>query len=241
MNNPRQGLTLTEILIASALAVVVIAGIGILDVTRTRMQLELEERSGMGSEEPQVALAAIRLGRSAELADRLVILETGIPGVQPTAAGAEGHGKVQLRYVDDGCQTTACLDDATSYHWDEYRWNGQTVEYFRDTQNAANCGTPVQRTRQVAAMTFRFKDEAPVPPGGDPFAPDLSDNDVLEFALRWDNTLSGADHKDHEFRGEAMTRAAPYSNVNAGKTGPGDSGTGLAPDEPAFTPPAPCP
>ncbi|MBI3322040.1 MAG: hypothetical protein HYZ91_07230 [Candidatus Omnitrophica bacterium] len=245
MKHAARGLTLTEVMIASTLAVVVIVIIGVLDMTRFRMQEDLRRHSPVGSEQGQAALAAFTLGKNLERADRINILSTGIAAAAPT--GAVGFGNVQLRRVEcaPAPVTPACLDNPASYHWDEYRRVGGALQYFANTQIPANCASPVILAREVTSLTFRYVNAAGPPPGGDPFAPDPADNNALRYELRWDNGLAGTDHRSRRFLSVVLSRAIAYSNVNAqGIGGPTDSGTGIAPVDsvnPLFAPPAACP
>ena len=247
LHDPRQGVTLTEVLIASALAVIVVIGIGALDVTRTRMEEKLRQDSGVLSERGQVALAALQMSRHLGRADRIRILETGILGVNPTSGGID-HGIIQIRYADvAGCPqpvAPSCLDNAATYHWDQYSLGSGSLVHYEDTlvNGPPNCVGKVL-AQQVGSLTFRYQDVAQTPPGGAPFAPDESDNNIVEYAVRWDNGLTTPDHQDLVFRGEVDPRAIAYSDVNAELTpAEGDSGSGVAPATPAFDPPAaPCP
>lgn len=219
---PRQtcrGLTLTEVLIASALAVVVIMGIGSVDVARLRMEEELKARSGLTTGQGQVALATIQFTKDIATADRLYIMDSGIAGVDP--GGTVDQGKLRIRYSD--CSTPACFDNAASYRWDEYRVQAGKLEKLSDVH--VNCSNVRVLASEVGSLTFRFRDEGPPPPGGgEPFT-GPEDNNALEFSIRW----QGTDSRTHEFHSLAETRAISYSNVeDTDLTGTaGDSGSGV--------------
>ena len=232
MSRTRRGVTLTEVLIASAITVVVILGLSLLDAARLRMGEELKARSGLTSGHAQAAVASFHLARELARADRFFIRDSGLAGVNPGGT-PPNQGKVQLRF-NEACASPgepSCFDTAANYRWDEYRisgghLDGGHLEHFKDTQ--ANCAKKRLLATQVASLTFRFRDEAPAPPGDPPFATP-EDNNALEYSILWDNGLSGPDHRTHELHGLVESRAIAYSDVpgsdlNAAK---GDSGTGV--------------
>src|SRR3989338_6369036 len=93
-----QGVTLTEVLVASALAFLVMVGIGRLDVSHFLIADSIRQRSAQaGLGEQEAALAAIHLSRHLKTADRISLLNSGLPGVQPLPNGADGLANVQLR------------------------------------------------------------------------------------------------------------------------------------------------
>ncbi|MBI3010978.1 MAG: hypothetical protein HYY58_00595 [Candidatus Omnitrophica bacterium] len=209
-------MTLTEVLVATALAALVVIGLGTMDASRGRIQEDLRSRAGAMVAQTLPALSLVELAKSLERADRIVILSPG---------------DIQVRYVYQ-CPTNppnpACFDDANNYRWEELRLRNGNLERLLSTA----CGTPEVLADQITSLTFQYKHEAASPPGGDPFAPDLSDNNAIEYVVTWSDGP-----RTHEFRGEVTSRAIPYSDVNASN---GDSGSGLAPAGVSDPPPA-CP
>lgn len=228
-----QGMTLTEVLVAIALSGLVVVGLGLTDVGRFRMQEAVRRQATTLVSQTQPALASRDIGRSLERADRIVIRDSGIAGVNPRGT-PPGPGKIQMRYPTcPSPATPACLANAANYAWEEYRLNGTTLERLLST----GCATPEVLAVNISGLTFRFKDEVdpapPAPPGGYPFFPDTSQNNVVEYSFLW--SQGG---RMYEFRGKVTSRSIPYAALNA-TLGPslGDSGTGLLP---AGAVPDPC-
>ena len=221
----RRGLTLTEVLVAATLGVVVIMGIGLVDVGRFRMGEDLRQRTGISAGQGDVALAAMHLTKNLERADRINL--TAASGIQIRVPSLQGACAV-------GIPASACFDDPNNFRWDQYRLTAGQVRYYSDT--GAGCGTLRVLTTQVTAMTFAYvNDYAGAPPGGEP---PVQDNNAVSYSLTWDNGLAGPQNRTQIFSGQAVARAVPYSNVNA--AAPGDSGSGLStgglPNPPALCP-----
>lgn len=238
------GFTITELLIASSLGVLVILWIAAIDSARSRMEADFIRRGKTGSEQPATALALMDIAKSIQRADRINILGTGVPGIPPV--GAAGQANVQLRIpvlVADnagagctGCTVVGaappacCFEIAANYRWDQYRVIGTELRRY-----TGGCGSMKVMARQVGALTFMFRHEAQDPPlSAPPVNPAGADNNVLEFAITWDNGLPPPNHHTREFRTEATSREIPYSNVNAagGLSGSGLSTPGIS-DPPA--------
>jgi hypothetical protein len=238
-------MTLTEVLIASSLAVMVVVGLVNFDTTSFRIQQELRDRARLGSTEPLVGLAGRHIARALQQADQLFIRNTGL---------SDGQGDLQVRLPTmtrdtppscTGCigagavPPACCFNDPANYRWDEYRLVGDELRFYADT--APSCDRMTVLARGVSGVAFTYRHEAQDPPGPpppvDPDSP-TADNNVLEYALTWDNGERDDEQRTREFRSEVISRAIPYSHVNAGT---GRSGSGL--DDPtAVSPlPPPCP
>lgn len=230
MSGGERGVTLTEVLIASALTVIVVMGINSLDITRFRIEQDLRQRTGAGSiSQREAALAVLHLSKALEQADRANILNTGIPGQAPFA-GPPGRGNLQVRIPT--CPTApadpTCFDAAANFRWDQYRFDPatQTLRFYSNT--ASGCTSVKTLASQIESLTIRYMDRAPAPPGGDPFGVDPSDNNMVQVTLRW-NDGAAISPRTHEFQSEVAVRGMAYSDVNAEAAGAGDSGSGLAP------------
>ena len=257
--------TLIEILVASAVALVVALGIGTMDVGRLRMENEVRSRTGVTSEQEKVALAALSLSKALERADRINIRNTGINGNLPFNA-PPNRGDIQIRTFEPdtecpaigaGCPIVCtnctgplpppcCFDIPGNYRWDEYKRLGppgapavaNVIWLYRDA--AAGCVRRVL-AGEASQMTVTFQDEAPPPPGGDPLVggPAGSDNNTIAYKIRWDDGAG----RTRDFNGQVTSRAIPYSNIKAAINAQGaNSGWGQAtgavdPSEP----PAACP
>ena len=228
------GMTLTEVLVASALALVVVVGIGRLDVARFQIGEDIRRVSvGRGIGHQETALAALHLSKHFEVADRLLLINSGVPGSPPFAGGPAGFANVQLRIPVCPAvpPTPACYDVATSYRWDQFVRNGAELRYYSNT-DTAGCGNLRVLAREIGSFTLTLMDTATLPPpGGESFDPPAApaDNNVVEYALLWDNGAAPTP-LTHEFRGMVAARSVTYSDLNtncAGPGGPCDSGTSL--------------
>lgn len=250
MKATERGLTLTEVLIASTLALVVVIGIGSVDVARVRIDQAIREEVGLSTPERlRAALAALQVAKQLEGADRAVLATLG---------GVNYYYQFRIPELDTDCPTVTascpvvctgctgptpspcCFDIATNYRWVQYRWDPttETLKFYDNT--VAGCN-PVVLSTQTGDLggfitSFRFEERL-APPGGNPQllsdtmtegGKTLADNNVVHYYLEWRD--SGA----HEeiFEGEITLRGASYSNVNVNcpddSTGlPCDSGTGL--------------
>lgn len=235
MNNHRHGMTLTEVLVASTLALLVVIGIGRVDMTRFYIGEEIRQRSaaaGVGQQE--AALAALHLSKFLERADRVNLINTGQPGVHPFS-GPLDEANIQLRIPQ--CPTAppdaACFADAANYRWSQYARIGNELRFYEDT--VSTCSNMRVLAHQLSSFTIAYLDTAPAPPGGEPLpgppTPNPADNNMLGFTVAWDDGATPTP-LTHAFRGAVAIRAGAYSDVNAdcaGPTGPCDSGTALSP------------
>ena len=218
---PERGMTLTEVLIASALGVVVIIALYAVDNARFRIYEDLRKRSAVGSE-TYAALAALHIAKHLERADRLNIPSSGVLQVRIPACA---------KLADP----VACLNDPTKYQWDQYRLNAAATELDFFINTGAGCGTRTPLAGQITALSFTYKDEVTLrPPGGEPAN---QDNNVVKYALTWANGPPRTG-RTHVFGSEVTSRAIPYSDV--GVTG-NESGCGLLPCGPPIDPPSVCP
>lgn len=217
---PERGVTLTEILVAMALAVIVVAGVSITDATRGRIEQDIRGKAGPRIAQIAPAMAIQRLAKQMAQADRIKILDSGIPG---------GQGRMRIRRVACGEPVgSACFSDSSKFHWDEYRLNGSTLESFTDVTNGG-CGAATVLAGNIVSVTFQFVDGQgafPNPPC-EPFGAGVpQDNNVVGYTLTWsEGSLQ------HQFVGETTSRLIPCSNLSATfdvPTQTGDSGVGLA-------------
>ncbi len=201
-------MTLTEILLASLVAVVVVGGINAVMNSTFRMQQEIRQRA-LVTEQTAAALAMIHIAKRIEAADRIKIL--------PPPRG------VQLRIPP---QDFKQLDDQTVYHWERYARDAVSGElrYFPD----GGCNNAQVLAREITSASFVFRDEGLPAPGGPCFSSGVDCN-LVEYTVRWDNGLVGVDHKTHEFRTEIASRLVAESNVDSRFP---DTGNQLSPTSP---------
>jgi len=113
MKRAAHGVTLLEVMIASAIAAVIAIGLTTIEGMRARTTEEIRRRASLiEPERKNAALAAVHIAKSIETADRF-----NLP---------PGPGVYQLRIPV--CPTTppvpACFDDANNYEWRQYRLTG---------------------------------------------------------------------------------------------------------------------
>ncbi len=192
----RRGMLLTELLVASAVGFVVLLAVSQVDVTRVYFMQEL----GRGARaESEAALALAHITRALQRADRVALLATGIQFRTPQGgAGAD-------------------LDLPASYRWAQYKLVGSQIHFF-DNIGAFGAGPACGVDflfDQISGLTFAHADEAMPPPGGDPFAPALEDNNVLLITVSWDaDPGPGVDTKS--YTGEVTMRSGAYTGVTTG-------------------------
>lgn len=247
-----RGLTLMEVLIASSLTLGVL--LVMLQVNQIRWGTEERIRiaTSSGGADVDPTLAAIQLTTDLERADRVVI-DPAVPG------------RIQIRKPElttascmgAGVPAPACLDDPANYRWVEYAYadvdgNGSpdALRFYDNTANPV-AGQQCRNTRVLSEnmtnVQFIFADaanisSAPSLPaiGEEPFAPALTDNNMVEYQLRWTGPINAVvlDPSGRLFYGKVALRGTPYSDVNADPI-TGDSGRGLAPVG-VSDPPAAC-
>ena len=222
-----RGVTLTEMLIAAALATIVVLSLTEFDVARFRMGEEIRRHSGtLTPEHGRAAFTVIHLAKRLERADRL--------DLQP-----DGPNQVlNIRtpnFTTPGCAgvlipPASCLDLAANYRWEQYNLSptGELRVY-----TPPGCASWVVLASQITSLNFFYRDEtptppapAPTPPGGEP---PVQDNNIMEFRIGWSDGAGIS----HDFVGQMTIRAGAYTNVMTGLQPPG--GADISP------PPATCP
>ena len=265
-----RGVTLAEVMIAATLGLLVMFGVTAINLGRINMQIDLRGRGQQVGDEIQPATALLQLINHLERADRINLISTGQPGVQPFSGPAD----VQLRLFESGnnaspscpapsCTTpgaapaACCFLIGANFRWVEYRHvdtpdSGSAPDAIRFFDNTASgCGNTrlLTGSGRISALTFRYRDTADPPPGGDPdpaqFVSAPADTNALQYSMQWDSPgpLFGGggllSPNSRTYTGTVTSRLISYSDVKAGADGPGDSGQGLA--GAGLTKPAPCP
>ena len=132
----QDGFTLIELLVASALALTVAIGIATMESGRVQMQEEIIARSGLASDQGQVALTTVQLAERIAMADWVTI--------------NNGGGVFRFR-IPSGCATPACLNNPASYRWDQYRLAAGVLTLFTDVPG---CGTVRTLASNVTGLTL---------------------------------------------------------------------------------------
>lgn len=199
MSRVEQGVTLLEVMIASAIAAIVAIGISTIEGSRARMTEEIRRQAGlMEPERKNAALAAVHLAKALETADRFNFPAAGV---------------YQMRLPV--CPTTppdpSCFDDADNYEWRQYRRNGNELRLYRRHPWPAGAGCPAPQVlaRDVTNLTIDF--------------PSAGDTNIVRYAITWDNGP-----RDQTFRGRVITRFRPNAGIPRGLQNPADT-TDLSP------------
>ncbi|MBI4597264.1 MAG: hypothetical protein HY737_02545 [Candidatus Omnitrophica bacterium] len=198
-----RAITLLELLVASAIAVVVLVGMAMIDAGRTRMHDALKDTYQLTQgEQANAGLATMTLTRAIERANRIRILNGTV---------------LQARHVE--CPPPpapqgdpACFNNAANYRWEEYRRTVGNALEFIERGAGAPCAPVKVLANQITALTFNFRNESGALPGA-------VGNNVVEYAFTWNDGAGNT----HVFSGEAIARLISESNaqVPAGDTGPG--------------------
>ncbi|MBI4343531.1 MAG: prepilin-type N-terminal cleavage/methylation domain-containing protein [Candidatus Omnitrophica bacterium] len=240
-----RGVTLAEVLIASALGALVLAGIATMGSNRVRMQADFARHSPiLATGYLDTALALQHLQKSLAAADRVNILNADL-SVQVRIPEMRANKPPTCTSCTGPAPAPCCLDDARNFRWVQYELQDTAADsdtvpelwFFDDTASASGCPKPKQLSPRVTSLRIDYMDRADLPAlgGVEPF-PGGEDNNILKYTMTWTGTAPGGGTAlTHDFRGETALRAAVYSAVNAAGNGPLDSGSGLA--EPSVSPP----
>ena len=169
-----RGFTLMEVMVALALSIGLLLALMIADASREQLRTETRARSQALIAQTRPALFITHIEQHLGKADRIKIVNTGIPTITPYTA-PPNQGKIEFRYSTCTSPTSACLDDSTKYQWDGYRLSGTQLQYLTSL-----CpGTATVIAEGVTALTFNFYQSEPPPA--------QADNNVIEYALKWDD------------------------------------------------------
>ncbi len=214
MNSGERGLTLTELLVASAVGTAIVLAMTSIDLTRFMIQMDIKNNTSMGSNEALAGLAGVRIAKDLERADRINVINSDPDVLQlripiMTTAGCTGAGVIP---------PAGCFNIPANFRWSEYRLSGASLQYFEDVAGGGGgCPVPYPLVEQITALNFERQDRAQPPPGGEPAA---DDNNIIEYLITWDDTTGNT----HSFRGEVTSRAISYTDLSVSAN---DSGLGL--------------
>ena len=216
-----RGVTLMEVLVALALAVVVTLVFVMTDIGRERMKEESRVRNLALVAQTDPAQAVTHITKTIERADRFRIVNSGIASVANYVA--VNTGDIQIRHVtcvdprpfDPTNNPTGCdYSNKNNYEWDEYVLKGgttQELEFFTNTQTS--CSNKTILARSVSALTFK-----------------MPATNTVQYELTWDDGTG----RTRTFSGSAIIRIASQCDHTISG---GDSGawTSLAPAVPFQT------
>ncbi len=206
-----RGVSLIELLMATAVALVVLLAIGNVDVTRILFLKDLTQAVPQTSE---AAFALAHMIRSLQQADRInLISASNIQLRIPQASGGSLN------------PTNANYDLPGNYRWVQYKLvppvSPNTIQFYDNT--ALDCtpdwsaGGPAN---PLTDLTIGYQNEAPAPPGGDPAIPSPpvpplgADNNVLLIRISWPNANSPP--PTLSYTGEVTIRSGAYTQTMTG-------------------------
>lgn len=194
----QRGMTLMELMLASALGFVVIMAMGKVDLTRSSIGREVHTTALLQS---NAWRAVFHMTKRLAEADRINLVFAG--GPVPALAS------IQLRIPEPdtggpGCAVASCtgstpapccFDIAANYRWAQYHFDlgTYTIRFFNNTQ--AGCGDVRVLAHYVSSVGIDYQDAEPLaPPGGEPTGPNLGggeDNNVIGLELRMRHPITG--------------------------------------------------
>ena len=199
-----RGMTLMELVVASALAAVLIWGITAVDIGRVRMHEEVLRSAGPSTDPAwtSASLTIIHIARHLENADRVNLV---------------GSDNVQFR-IPIGLT----FDAVNDYRWDQYRYDSarRVLRFYSDTRSG--CGSAMDLAGDIGSVQFQPADEATPPPGGEP---PRNDSNVLAYEVGWDDGAG----RSQIFRSEVTLRGAAYTDVPTGLQDPSLGDVNAAP------------
>lgn len=193
MNPTTHGVTLLELMIASAIAAVIMLGLGMIEGTRARVTKAVRQPLFTEPERKNAALAAVHLAKSLETADRFERIAEGT------------NWRLNVRLPNCLTANPACFDNPFSYRWVQYRLDTASGE-LRMYRFALAGAPPVRPlpcparyvlAREITALDF----------------PTLGPN-LVQYRVTW---TSGT--RSHTFQGQVITRFRPDQVVAGTDTG----------------------
>lgn len=215
----RDGVTITELLVASTIAAVIALGLSTIEGNRAQMQQALRRQAGLTSSKDEVAQAVLFLTRAMGQADRINIVNPStlqVRSFRPTI-----DTLVPPCTCTTGSIDSCCFNIAGNYVWEQFSHDLPTkqLRWYRGT--TTGCTDMIRLADQMTAMTIQYQ------------SPGL---DMLQYDVLWDDENG----ESRAFRGSVYSQAVSYASesfemVAAGDSGLGSDWTGVSP------PPAVCP
>lgn len=220
MRPMQRGTTLTELLAASTIGLVVLVTLGQMDVARVRMYEYIRHGSPSQPTNSEGGFALADILGDLKQADRVVLVDS--------AAERDATGARSLLIRAPGAGN---LNNEGSYTWKQYTLNGDQIFRYDNMR----CAEPMAY-HGVSDFRVKYVDVAQPEPalGGDPFASQGKawDNNVVQVTVSYGTGT-------RKVWGVATIPAAAYTNLHAVCSGTEcDSGDGLAPAQ--WTHPTPC-
>ncbi|MDP3703955.1 MAG: prepilin-type N-terminal cleavage/methylation domain-containing protein [Candidatus Omnitrophota bacterium] len=161
MTRAERGVTLLEVMIASAIAAVIAIGLTVVEGMRARTTEEIRRRAGlMEPERKNAALAAVHIAKAIETADRF--------NLDP----ATGVYQLRLPVHPATNPPPGYFDAPANYEWRQYRLTGNELRLYRQRAGEP-CPAAQVLAREIAALTI---DEDPPP-----------NANRVTYSVTWDN------------------------------------------------------
>jgi len=181
----QRGVTLLEVMIASAIAVIIALGLVMVEGARARVHEAVRRPLFLEPEHKNAALAALRMAKDLETTDRFEVI-------------ADGTNQLLNVRIPD-CPTVppnaACFTNWADFQWVQYKLTSNVLRMYRFTRAAArplNCLTAqvLVLASQITGLTFP------------PTVPLL--NNSTQYQLTWTGASTS-----HIFQGQVVLRLKP--------------------------------
>jgi len=215
----RDGVTITELLVASTIAAVIALGLSTIESHRAQMQQALRRQAGLLSSKDEAAQAVLFLTRAIEQADRINIINPGT--VQLRSFRPTVDTLVPPCACTTGSMDSCCFNIAGNYVWEQFSYDLPTKQVWWYRGTTTGCADMMRLADQMTAMTIQYQ------------SPGL---DMLQYDLLWDDENG----ESRAFRGSVYSQAVSYASESSEMVAAGDSGFGS--DWSGVSPPPPvCP
>ncbi len=185
-----RGFTLAEVLIASALSMIILFGLIALDASRMRLTVQTQYNAGTKyPERNEASVSTLRITRELEQGDRFAIIAGGA-GIQIRRPVMTVNLPAGSSCVGVPVPDAECFDAPQNYQWFQISRLAATgaLRYYRNI--SAGCGTFDTLVQgDLSAVSF---------------APDAQDPNVVTYSLTWQNPDTPGDSM--AFPGEVAVR-----------------------------------
>ena len=187
MHPMARGVTLLEIMIASAIATVIAFGLMMVEGTRARMTEEMRHRVEDEPERKNAALAALRITKELETADLF----------NPSSGTTT---LLNVRIPECPTPPTCSLDSFASYQWVQFRLTGNELRMYRFPRTTpwppTGCPAAQVLASDITALSF------------------TPTNNGATYVVTWTSTTTPT--RNQTFQGQVISRFRPDQTGFAG-------------------------
>ena len=186
-----RGVTLLEIMIASAIAAVIAIGLSTIEGSRARITEQIRRQAELANpERKNAALAAVHIAKALETTDRFVL------------DSSSGDYLIRMPVCPTTPPDPACFDSAANYQWLQYRRHppSRALRLYRFARPPAGCPAFQVLAGEIQGLTLQN-----IPAG----------SNVVHYEVRW-----AQPPRDQVFQGDVVTRFRPEAGVPLGLQNP---------------------